>query len=80
MLNIFMANAGGFRMVESLRIDARTKNTPIILFFPPELTDLQVHQLQLWTNHCRERATFPVQEFYDKLFIYIESRAKQLAK
>jgi signal transduction histidine kinase/CheY-like chemotaxis protein len=68
ILNLFLSNAGGFRMVESLRIDARTRNTPVILLFPQELSDIQIRQLQLWTNHCRERATFPVEDFYEKLF------------
>jgi CheY-like chemotaxis protein len=68
ILNLFMANAGGFRMMESLRIDARTRNTPVILLFPPELTEIQIKQLQLWTKHCRERATFPIQDFYKKVF------------
>jgi PAS domain S-box-containing protein len=72
ILNLFLANAGGFRLVESLRIDSRTRNKPVILMFPQSLTEVQIHQLQLWTNHCRDMATFPTQEFFDKLFTQIE--------
>jgi len=78
ILNLFLANAGGFRMVESLRIDARTRDTPVILLFPRELSDIQIRQLQLWANHCRERATFPLQLFYEELFTQVSRISDKL--
>jgi signal transduction histidine kinase/CheY-like chemotaxis protein len=68
LLNLFMAKADGFRMIEALRIDERTQNTPVILLFPPELTDAQIRQLQLWTNHCQEKAIRPSQTFLKQFF------------
>ncbi len=60
LLNLFMANAAGFRMVEALRIDDRTKDIPVVLLFPTELADVHLRQLHLWTNHCLEKAGSPI--------------------
>ncbi len=68
ILNLFMANADGFRMVEALRIDDRTRNTPVILLFPQELSEAQIRQLILWTDHCRRRATTSTRSIFQQLF------------
>jgi len=68
ILNLFMSGADGFRMVEALRIDERTRNTPVILLFPQTLSTAQIQQLQLWTNHCRERVTLSTRSFFQELF------------
>lgn len=60
LLNLFLANAAGFRVVEALRIDDRTKAIPVILLLPAQLRDVQLRQLALWTNHCLQKATTPI--------------------
>jgi PAS domain S-box-containing protein len=71
ILNLFMANADGFRMVEALRVDDRTRNTPVILLFPQQLSDAQIRQLLLWTDHCKRRATTSTRSFFQQLFDHI---------
>jgi signal transduction histidine kinase/DNA-binding response OmpR family regulator len=68
ILNLFMAGADGFRMVEALRVDDRTRDTPVILLFPQELSNAQIRQLQLWTNHCERRATRSTQSIFQRMF------------
>jgi signal transduction histidine kinase/DNA-binding response OmpR family regulator len=68
ILNLFMANADGFRMVEALRVDDRTRNMPLILLFPQELSDAQIRQLRLWTDHCRKTATTSTHFIFQRIF------------
>jgi PAS domain S-box-containing protein len=68
ILNLFMAGGDGFRMVEALRVDDRTRNTPVILLFPHELSNAQIKQLELWTNHCQRRATRSTQSVFQPIF------------
>jgi signal transduction histidine kinase/CheY-like chemotaxis protein len=75
ILNLFMAGADGFRMIEALRVDDRTRNTPVILLFPQELSAAQVRQLQLWTDHCQQRAVRSIQSIFEPLFDHL-SRSK----
>jgi signal transduction histidine kinase/DNA-binding response OmpR family regulator len=68
ILNLFMAGADGFRMVEALRVDDRTRDTPVILLFPQELSNAQIKQLQLWTDHCQQRATRSTRSIFQRIF------------
>lgn len=68
ILNLFMGKADGFRMVEALRIDDRTKNTPVLLLLPQELSDAQIRQLLLWTKHFQEKAARSTQTLFERLF------------
>lgn len=71
LLNLFMAGADGFRMVEALRVDDRTRNTPVMLLFPQELSDAQIRQLRLWTDHCQRRAVRSTQSIFQPLFDHL---------
>ncbi|NIM92412.1 MAG: response regulator [Anaerolineales bacterium] len=73
IINLFMANADGFRMTEAIRIDDRTLDIPVIVIFPEELSDLQLRQLELWTDHCAKNAAIPVDRYFENLFNRIEN-------
>jgi signal transduction histidine kinase/CheY-like chemotaxis protein len=67
VLDLFMPNADGFRILEALRVDERTRQTPIILLLPDELTDTHIRQLSLWTNHSRQNANLAIETYVGTL-------------
>jgi signal transduction histidine kinase/DNA-binding response OmpR family regulator len=67
VLDLFMPNADGFRLLEALRVDARTRETPIILLLPEKLTETFLRQLTLWTNHSRQNANLGIETYVGSL-------------
>jgi signal transduction histidine kinase/DNA-binding response OmpR family regulator len=67
VLDLFMPNADGFRMLEALRVDERTRGTPIILLLPETLSEAQLRQLTLWTNHSRHNASLAIDAYVGSL-------------
>lgn len=74
ILDLFMPNADGFRMMEALRVDERTRRTPIILLLPNALSDTQLRQLTLWTNHSRQNASLSVDGYVSGLRELLDRR------
>jgi len=62
VLNLLMANAEGFRMMEALRVDERTRGVKVILMTPLEPSPEQHRQLRLWTEHLMRQATVAEQD------------------
>lgn len=67
VLDLFMPNADGFRMLEALRVDERTRLTPIILLLPAELDEVLIRQLILWTSHSRKSANLSIETYAESL-------------
>jgi hypothetical protein len=75
VLDLFMPNADGFRILEALRVDERTRQTPIILLLPDELTDTHIRQLSLWTNHSRQNANLAIETYVGTLRKLLDRKA-----
>jgi CheY-like chemotaxis protein len=54
ILNLFMPRADGFRMMDAILVDERTRGRPVVLLLPPALTPTQIQQLAVWVDHCRQ--------------------------
>jgi PAS domain S-box-containing protein len=67
VLSLFMAKADGFRMMEALRVDERTRDVPIILLIPQVINETHLRQLKLWTNHNFEKANLSLEAFVEQL-------------
>jgi CheY-like chemotaxis protein len=67
VLDLFMPNADGFRMLEALRVDERTRLTPIILVLPAELDEVLIRQLTLWTSHSQRSANLSIETYAESL-------------
>lgn len=76
IITIFMPKADGFRMMEALRVDERTKEVPILLILPNLLSDVHLRQLNLWTHHSREKAAISP-ELYAQV---LRTRSGRLAR
>jgi signal transduction histidine kinase/DNA-binding response OmpR family regulator len=75
VLDLFMPNADGFRMLEALRVDERTRGIPIILLLPETLSDAQIRQLTLWTNHSRQNANITIDAYVASLRELLDKQA-----
>jgi CheY-like chemotaxis protein len=74
ILDLFMPNADGFRMLEAFRVDERTRKTPIILLLPDKLNETILRQLTLWTNHSRQNANLGIEAFVGTLRELLERK------
>jgi signal transduction histidine kinase/DNA-binding response OmpR family regulator len=76
VLDLFMPNADGFRMLEALRVDERTRRTPIIILLPETLSEVQLRQLTLWTNHSRQNANLLIESYVESLRELIDQHTR----
>jgi signal transduction histidine kinase/CheY-like chemotaxis protein len=74
LLDLFMPNADGFRILEAFRVDERTRQTPIIILLPDELTDSHIRQLTLWTNHSRQNANLRIEAYVGSLRLLLDRK------
>jgi CheY-like chemotaxis protein len=74
LLDLFMPNADGFRILEAFRVDERTRQTPIIILLPDELTDSHIRQLTLWTNHSRQNANLGIEAYVGALRLLLDRK------
>jgi DNA-binding response OmpR family regulator len=63
VLDILMSDLSGFEVIERLRSDAKTKNTPVIILTMKELTKEEIKMLRRQAEAIMMKTTFRRQEF-----------------